>query len=71
MIVVTALIAISGLYGDALEGFPMKTLLTGIVFAIGMVLATQAFAAYAAADRTDCAHAVVVKNGHYVCAIDN
>ncbi len=68
-IVVTALIAISGLYGDALEGFPMKTLLTGIAFAVGMVLATKAFAAYAI-DGTDCPH-VVLQNGHYVCEIEN
>jgi len=40
----------------------MKTLL--IAFAIGMALATQAFAA----EVTDCAH-IVWKNGHYVCSI--
>jgi len=38
----------------------MKTLL--ITFAIGIVLATNAFAA----EVTDCSH-VVWKNGHYVC----
>ncbi len=66
---ITALIAISGLYGDYWRASPMKTLLTGIAFAVGMVLATQAFAAYAT-DGTDCPH-VVLQNGHYVCDIDN
>jgi hypothetical protein len=42
----------------------MKTLVTGIAFAVGMVLATQAFAA----ESTDCPH-IVWKNGHYVCSI--
>jgi hypothetical protein len=42
----------------------MKTLLTGSIFAIGMVLATQAFAA----EVTDCPR-IVWKNGHYVCSI--
>jgi hypothetical protein len=42
----------------------MKTLLTSITLAIGMVLATQAFAA----EVTDCPH-IVWKNGHYVCSI--
>jgi hypothetical protein len=42
----------------------MKTLLTGIAFAVGMVLATQALAA----EVTDCPH-IVWKNGHYVCSI--
>jgi hypothetical protein len=46
------------------EGFPMKALLIGITFAVGMVLATQAFAA----EVTDCPH-IVWKNGHYVCSI--
>jgi hypothetical protein len=42
----------------------MKTLLTSIAFAVGMVLATQALAA----EVTDCPH-IVWKNGHYVCSI--
>jgi hypothetical protein len=43
----------------------MKTLLTGIAFAVGMVLlAIQALAA----EVTDCPH-IVWKNGHYVCSI--
>jgi len=42
----------------------MKTLLTGIAFAVGMVLGTQALAA----EVTDCPH-IVWKNGHYVCSI--
>ncbi len=47
----------------------MKTLLTGIAFLVGMVLATQAFAAYAT-DATDCPH-IVLHNGHYVCGVDD
>jgi len=42
----------------------MKTLLTGIAFAVGMVLGTQVLAA----EVTDCPH-IVWKNGHYVCSI--
>jgi hypothetical protein len=42
----------------------MKILLTGIAFAVGMVLATQALAG----EVTDCSH-IVWKNGHYVCSI--
>ncbi len=47
----------------------MKTLLTSIAFAVGMVLATQALAA-SAADGTDCSH-IVLQNGHYVCGLDD
>jgi hypothetical protein len=42
----------------------MKMLSTGIAFAVGMVLATQALAA----EVTDCPH-IVWKSGHYVCSI--
>ncbi len=41
----------------------MKTLLTSIAFAVGIVFASQAFAADAV---YDCSH-VTWKNGHYVC----
>ena len=44
----------------------MKTLLVGIALAVGMVLATQAFAS----DVTDCAH-IVWTHGHYVCVIED
>ena len=44
----------------------MKMLLIGIVFAVGIVLATQAFAS----DATDCPH-IVWKHGHYVCVIED
>jgi len=40
----------------------MKTLLTGIVFALGIVLSTQAFAM----DTPSCPH-LAWKNLHYVC----
>jgi hypothetical protein len=41
----------------------MKAFLTGIAFAVGMVLTTQAFAS----DNTSqCPH-TTWKNGHYVC----
>ncbi len=50
----------------AMEGLAMKTLLTGIAFVVGMVLATQAFAA----DVSDCPH-VVWQNGHYACSIED
>jgi hypothetical protein len=63
---ITVLIAIFGLYGGSWRDFPMKTLLIGIVFAVGMVLATQAFAS----DATDCPH-IVWKHGHYVCVIED
>ena len=42
----------------------MKALLTGIAFAVGMVLATQTFAANA--NNSQCPN-FVLKNGHYVC----
>ena len=41
----------------------MKALLTGIAFAVGMVLATQASAAI---NHSQCPNGVL-KNGHYVC----
>ena len=41
----------------------MKALLTGIAFAVGMVLTTQAFAAVNSSQCPD----GVMKNGHYVC----
>ena len=41
----------------------MKALLTGIAFAVGMVLASQAFAA---TTNSQCPN-FVLKNGHYVC----
>jgi transketolase len=44
----------------------MKTLLIGIAFAVGMLLATQAFAS----EVTDCPH-IVSKHGHYVCVIED
>jgi len=40
----------------------MKTLLVGILFAIGMVLASQAFA------LPYCANGGTWQHGHYVCA---
>ena len=42
----------------------MKALLTGIAFAVGMVLASQAFAA--TTTNSQCPN-FVLKNGHYVC----
>jgi hypothetical protein len=42
----------------------MKAFLTGIAFAVGMVLATQAFASDDLGTR--CSH-FGWKNGHYVC----
>ena len=42
----------------------MKALLTGIAFAVGMVLATQAFASDDLGNR--CPHSGW-QNGHYVC----
>jgi len=42
----------------------MKALITGIAFALGMVLATEAFASYDVYTR--CPHSGW-KNGHYVC----
>jgi hypothetical protein len=47
-------------------GAPMKTLLVGIAFAVGMVFASQAFAS----EVTDCPH-IVWKHGHYVCVIED
>ena len=44
----------------------MKTLLVGIALAVGMVLATQAFAS----DVTDCPH-IVWTHGHYVYVIED
>jgi hypothetical protein len=41
----------------------MKALLAGIAFAIGMVIATQA---YAAVSDSQCPNGAL-KNGHYVC----
>jgi hypothetical protein len=41
----------------------MKALLAGIAFAIGMALATQAFAAV---NDSQCPNGSL-KNGHYVC----
>lgn len=40
----------------------MKALLAGIAFAVGMVLASQAYAA----TSSQCPN-FVLKNGHYVC----
>jgi membrane-associated PAP2 superfamily phosphatase len=63
---ITVMIEIFGLYTRSWRGFRMKTLLIGIAFAVGMVLATQAFAS----DATDCPH-IVWKHGHYVCVIED
>jgi hypothetical protein len=44
----------------------MKTLLIGIAFATGTLLAIRAVAS----EVTDCPH-IVWKHGHYVCVIDD
>lgn len=44
----------------------MQTLLIGIAFAVGMLLATRALAS----EVTDCPH-IVWKHGHYVCVIED
>jgi len=49
--------------GWVYRGRLMKTLLTGIAFVVGMVLATQAFAAEFGSHCPNSAW----KNGHYVC----
>jgi hypothetical protein len=59
---ITEVLAILGLGLGVLE---MKPLLITIAFAVGMVLATQAFAS----DVTDCPH-IVWKHGHYVCVFE-